>query len=158
MNGKDQDHPGGGHGQLGLWDAISIIVGIVIGTSIFTTPPTIFGNVAGPWEGLGVWLFCGILSLIGALCYAELATTYPRSGGDYVYLTRAFDRPMGFLFGWGQLTVILAGSTGAKAFIFGEYCTRFVKIAGLLEIPDSEQNEFTAKAAIAAVAALSVLN
>jgi len=158
MNGTDQDHPGGGHGQLGLWDAVSIIVGIVIGTSIFTTPPTIFGNVDGPWSGLGVWLFCGILSLIGALCYAELATTYPRSGGDYVYLTRAFDRPIGFLFGWGQLTVILAGSTGAMAFIFGEYCIRFVKLTGLLEVPDNEQNEFIAKAAIAAVAALSVLN
>ena len=158
MNGTVKDHPGESHGQLGLWDAVSIIVGIVIGTSIFTTPPTIFSNVAGPWEGLGVWLFCGILSLIGALCYAELATTYPRSGGDYVYLTRAFDRPIGFLFGWGQLTVILAGSTGAMAFIFGEYCARFVKTTGLMDIPDSEQAEFTAKAAIAAVAGLSVLN
>src|SRR5437868_15290501 len=123
MSKRDQDQQGS-HGQLGMWDAVSIIVGIVIGTSIFTTPPTIFGSVPGRWEGLGVWLFCGILSLIGALCYAELATTYPRSGGDYVYLTRAFDRPIGFLLCWGQLTVMFAGSTGAMAFIFGQYCAR----------------------------------
>src|SRR5947209_8733010 len=89
--------------QLGLWDAVCIIVGIVIGSSIFTTSPTIFENVASPWEGLGVWLGCGILAVVGALCYAELATTYPRSGGDYVYLSRAFGRPVGFLFGWAQL-------------------------------------------------------
>src|SRR5205814_6821026 len=114
---------GGGpaHGQLSLWDTVSIIVGIVIGASIFETPPTIFGNVSTAWEGLGVWLFCGVLSLIGALCYAELATTYPRYGGDYVYLTRGLDRPIGFLFGWSQLAVILTASTGAMAFIFGDY-------------------------------------
>lgn len=114
------------HGQLSLWDTVSIIVGIVIGSSIFTTAPTIFEGVAGPWEGLGVWLFCGILSLVGALCYAELATTYPRYGGDYVYLTRGFDRPMGFLFGWAQLAVVLSASTGAMAFIFGDYGTGLI--------------------------------
>jgi len=117
---------GPAHGQLGLWDTVSIIVGIVIGSSIFTTPPTIFEGVAGPWEGLGVWLFCGFLSFIGALCYAELATTYPRYGGDYVYLTRGFDRPMGFLFGWAQLAVVLSASTGAMAFIFGDYGTALI--------------------------------
>ena len=118
---KDSDGAESGHGKLSLWDTVSIIVGIVIGSSIFTTPPTIFENVGGPWIALGVWAFCGLLSFIGALCYAELATTYPRAGGDYVYLTRAFDRPMGFLFGWAQLAVILSSSTGAMAFIFGEY-------------------------------------
>ena len=117
----ESEPQGPGHAKLGLWDTVSIIVGIVIGSSVFTTPPTIFSNVPGPWEALGVWFVGGVLSLIGALCYAELATTYPRSGGDYVYLTRAFGRPVGFLFGWAQLAVILSGSTGAMAFIFGEY-------------------------------------
>jgi amino acid transporter len=128
---NSDNQPGSGgpaHGQLSLWDTVSIIVGIVIGSSIFTTAPTIFEGVAGPWEALGLWLFCGILSFVGALCYAELATTYPRYGGDYVYLTRGFDRPIGFLFGWAQLAVVLSASTGAMAFIFGDYGTALIGV------------------------------
>lgn len=158
MNSTEPVTPQTGHGKLGLWDTVCIIVGIVIGTSIFTAPSTIFDNVATPWEGLGVWLIGGIVSLIGALIYAELATTYPRSGGDYVYLTRAFDRPVGFLFGWAQLTVILTGSTGAMAFIFGEYAGPFVSSMGWIEVPESERSHFAAKAAMAAVGALTLIN
>src|SRR5262249_11853411 len=66
----------------------------------------------------------GVLSLVGALCYAELATTYPRTGGDIVYLSRAFGRWSGFLFGWVQLTVILTGSIGMMAFVFANYAIR----------------------------------
>jgi amino acid transporter len=141
-----------GHGRLGLWDAVTIIIGIVIGSSIFTTPTLIFRDVPGPWEGLGLWLLGGVLSLIGALCYAELATTYPRSGGDYVYLTRAFGRPVGFLFGWAQLAVILSGSTGAMAFIFGSYS------ANLFNVPEAQQLEFATYSAMAAVALLTLIN
>jgi APA family basic amino acid/polyamine antiporter len=107
--------------QLGLWDAVSIIVGIVIGSTIYRSPPLIMSNVSGPWVGLGVWALGGVLSLIGALCYAELASTYPRLGGDYVYLSRAFGPWLGFLFGWAQLAVILTSSIGAMAFVFAEY-------------------------------------
>src|SRR5437868_11008838 len=89
--------------QLGLWDAVSIIVGIVIGSTIYKSPQLIMSNVASPAWGLGAWALGGVLSLVGALCYAELASTYPRSGGDYVYLSRAFGRWCGFLFGWSQL-------------------------------------------------------
>ena len=85
--------------HLGLWDAVSIIVGIVVGTAIFKTPQFVFANVHGPWWGMGCWILGGGLVLIGAWCYAELATTYPRMGGDYVYLTRACGRWLGFLFG-----------------------------------------------------------
>jgi len=138
--------------RLGLWDAVSIIVGIVIGSSIYETPPTIFQNVPGPWNALGVWLLCGVLSLVGALCYAELATTYPRSGGDYVYLTRAFGPITGFLFGWAQLAVILPGSIAAMAFIFGNYA------ASLFEISDASRIEFATLAGAAAVVALALLN
>ncbi len=140
--------------RLGLWDAVSIIVGIVIGSSIYTTPWLIFQNVPGPWAALGLWLLCGVLSLVGALCYAELATTYPRSGGDYVYLTRAFGPVAGFLFGWAQLAVILPGSAGAMAFIFGDYAADLFGHA-----PDSAARiEFATLAGAAAVVALSLLN
>lgn len=114
----DSDSP---DAHLGLWDAVSIIIGIVVGTAIFKTPQYVFANVHGPWLGMGCWLLGGVLALLGSLCYAELATTYPRMGGDYVYLTRAFGRSMGFLFGWAQLTVILTGSIGAMAYAFGDY-------------------------------------
>src|SRR5438876_952448 len=134
--------------QLGLWDAVSIIIGIVIGAGIYETPPLIFQNVHGPWEGLGVWALGGLLSLIGALCYAELATTYPRSGGDYVYLTRAFGPWMGFLFGWAQLVVIRTGNIGMMGYVFGDYA---VKLFGL-------DKEWSLACALGAVTVLSVLN
>jgi amino acid transporter len=107
-----------------MWDAVSIIVGIVVGTSIYKTIGFIYGNVENGWIALGAFLLGGVLSLIGALCYAELATTYPRMGGDYVYLTRAYGRPVGFLFGWAQLAVILTGSIAAMGYAFGDYAVR----------------------------------
>jgi amino acid transporter len=133
---------------LGLWDAVSIIIGIVIGAGIYETPPLVFQNVSGPWVGLGVWALAGLLCLFGALCYAELATTYPRLGGDYVYLTRAYGSGVGFLYGWTQLAVIQTGSIGMMAYVFADYATKLFdlgKVSALL-------------AALAAVASLSLLN
>jgi amino acid transporter len=106
---------------LGLWDAVSIIIGIVIGAGIYETAPLVLANVSSPAAGLMVWVVGGVLSLVGAACYAELASTYPRSGGDYVYLTKAFGPLSGFLFGWAQLTVILTGSIGMMAYVFSDY-------------------------------------
>src|SRR5687768_7924870 len=93
-------------GRLGLWDAVSLVVGIVVGTAIFRTAPDVFQNTAGPWHALGAWFLGGVLSLAGALCYAELATTYTRTGGDYEYLRQAYGRWAGFLFGWAQLVAV----------------------------------------------------
>jgi amino acid transporter len=104
-----------------LWDAVSIIIGIVIGAGIYETAPLVFANASSPAQALGIWVAGGVLSLVGAACYAELASTYPRSGGDYVYLTRAFGPLLGFLFGWAQLTVILTGSIGMMAYVFADY-------------------------------------
>ena len=106
---------------LSPWDGVSVIVGIVVGVSLFRAPGPIFASVDSAWMGLLVWALGGALSLVGALCYAELASTYPRSGGDYVYLTRAFGPAVGFLFGWAQLVAILTGSIGAMAFVFADY-------------------------------------
>ena len=97
---------------------------IVIGAGIYETPPGVLKNVPGPLEGMMVWALGGILSLIGALCYAELASTYRRSGGDYVYLTRAYGPWMGFLFGWAQLVIIRTGNIGMMAYVFADYAMR----------------------------------
>jgi basic amino acid/polyamine antiporter, APA family len=134
--------------NVGLWDALSIIVGIVVGTAIYKSPTLVFQNVAGPWQGLGVWILGGLLSFCGALCYAELATTYPRNGGDYEYLSRAFGRPVGFLFSWAQLTTVLSGSIGAMAYAFADYGVK------LWSLPVTT----TAWLAAAAVLALTLVN
>jgi amino acid transporter len=110
--------------RIGLWDAISIIVGIIIGVGIFETPPKIFKLAPGPWEALGVWALSGLLALVGAFCFAELASTYPRSGGEYVYLTRAFGTRVGFLYAWAQLAVIRPGSIAALAYVFADHAGR----------------------------------
>jgi len=134
--------------RLGMWDAISIIVGIVVGTAIYKVPRLIFGSVSDAWIGMGAWALGGVLSLIGALCYAELATTYPRMGGDYVYLSRAYGKWVGFLFGWAQLAVILTGSIGVMAYAFGDYAVKLWEL----------DNEATVWFAVAAVAVMSGLN
>jgi amino acid transporter len=123
--GMSSDHAAQGQApQLGLWDAVSIILGIIIGAGIYETPPGIFQ--AMPRESMTyiVWAVCGILVFIGALCYAELATTYPRDGGDYVYLSRAYGPLVGYLFGWTQLAVIQTASIGLMAYIFAGYGAR----------------------------------
>ncbi|MFO0914582.1 MAG: amino acid permease [Pirellulales bacterium] len=108
----------------GLWDAISLIVGIVIGTSIFRAPPLVFQNVSSAWGSLALWLVGGGVSLMGAWCYAELSTAFRQRGGDYHYLTLAYGPLVGFLFGWAQLTIILTASMGTMAFTFADYATR----------------------------------
>lgn len=133
---------------LSVWDAVSLIVGIVIGATVFKMSGTIFANVSSPWAGLGLWILCGGLSFVGALCYAELATTYPRLGGEYNYLTRAFGRPVGFVFGWAQLAIIQTGSIGALSYVFAE-CA--VKVFGLAETS-------TVWFALGAVIGLTALN
>lgn len=110
--------------RLSFWDTVSVIVGIVVGVSIFRAPSAVFGSMAGPGQALAVWVLGGMLTLIGALCYAELAAAYPRLGGDYIYLTRGYGAPVGFLFGWVQLTAIFPGSAGAMAFVFADYAIR----------------------------------
>jgi len=77
---------------------------------------------AGNWWGvLLIWIFGGLLSLCGALCYAELATAYPKEGGDYVYLTRSYGKWAGFLFWWIQLAIVRPGDIAAMAFAFALY-------------------------------------
>ena len=146
--------PGPAHGQLSLWDTVSIIVGIVIGTSIFKIPWLVFANVSDPWTGLLVWAFGGLLALVGGLCYAELGTTYPRSGGDYVYLTRAYGPWVGFLFGWGQLVIVFTANIGAMAFVFGENAAVLFDPTQYVEMGLTPQFFY----AILAVVAISVMN
>jgi basic amino acid/polyamine antiporter, APA family len=110
--------------HLGLWDAVSIIVGIVVGTAIFRGTAKVFDSAGGPWTTMALWLVGGALAWCGAVCYAELATTYPRDGGDYEYLNRAYGRWCGFLFAWSQITIIISGNIAIMAYAFADYAVR----------------------------------
>jgi APA family basic amino acid/polyamine antiporter len=98
-----------------------VIVGIVIGVGIFRAPALVAGGVQTEPGFIALWALGGALSLIGALCYAELVTTYPSAGGEYHFLHRAFGRNVAFLFAWARLTVIGTGSVALLAFVFGDY-------------------------------------
>ena len=101
--------------ELSLFDSTCLVVGIIIGAGIYETAPTIAASMSS-WLGvLAIWLVGGLLALSGALCYAELATTYPRAGGDYVYLNRAYGPWAGFLFAWAQLVIVRPGDIASTA-------------------------------------------
>jgi amino acid transporter len=113
-------------------DAIAVIVGGVIGAGIFRTPSIVAGNVPGEMAMILVWVAGGLVSAIGAMCYAELAAAYPHSGGDYHYITRAFGRNLGFLFAWARMAVIQTGSIATLAFVVGDYANEVLPIDGAL--------------------------
>jgi basic amino acid/polyamine antiporter, APA family len=107
--------------ELGLGDAVAIVVGIVVGSGIYETTPRIAACVSNEAWLFGCWTAGALFALVGALGYAELATAFPHSGGDYVYLSRAFGRPVGFLFAWAQLWIVRPGSIGMIGFVYGRY-------------------------------------
>lgn len=109
---------------LSLIDTIAIIVGLVVGASIFETPSFVAANAGSAANVLLTWGLGGIISLIGALCYAELATTYPHPGGTYYYLKRSFGNAIAFLFAWTRMSVIQTGSIALLAFVFGDYASQ----------------------------------
>jgi amino acid transporter len=120
--------PAVGH-RLSLWDSICLIVGIIIGASIYETSPSIFKSSGSAGMGMAAWILGGVVSLIGALCYAELASAYRTAGGDYTYLTRAYGPKMGFFFAWAELAVIrTGGSIAFMSYVFARYATEFYSL------------------------------
>jgi amino acid transporter len=108
--------------------AVAIIVGIVIGAGIFKTPSMVAGITGDVGWALTIWVAGALISLMGALCYAELATTYPHAGGDYHFLTRAYGKNVSFLYGWAKAMVINTGSIALLAFVFGDYMTKVLPL------------------------------
>lgn len=113
---------------LSIFDAVMIITGIVIGGGIFAFPPLVAGMTGSVEWMFGAWLFGAALALIGALCYAELATTFPHAGGDYHFLTRAYGRDLSFFFAWARVMVITTGAIALLAYVFGDYMTRVLSL------------------------------
>lgn len=136
---------------LSVLDAVALIVGLVIGAGIFETPSLVAANASSAGEALLIWLLGGGISLVGALCYAELATAYPHPGGNYYYFQRAFGQSIAFLFAWARMTVIQTGSIALLAFVFGDYASQ------LLRLGDYSSSIYAALA-IALLTGLNMLN
>jgi APA family basic amino acid/polyamine antiporter len=113
---------------LTLFDAITMIVGLIVGAGIFGTPSIVAGAVQSESVLIALWVVGGVFSIIGALCYGELATAFPSAGGEYHFLQRAFGRSLAFLYGWARMTVIVAGSIAVFAYLFGDYMSRVINL------------------------------
>jgi APA family basic amino acid/polyamine antiporter len=128
--------------QLTLFDATMINAGTMIASAIFIVPATIAAGLQGSALTIGVWVVGGLVSLLGALCVAELGAAYPRAGGQFVYLREAYGPLWGFLYGWAASLVVNPASIAAIAVGFATYVGFFVPLSG---------------AAIQVVAAASIL-
>ena len=111
---------------LGLLDATCLVVGCIVGVGIFRTASSIATHVSSPLLTLGLWAVGGVVSVCGALCYAELAAMFPASGGDYVYISRIYGSFWGFLFGWTKLFIERTGTIAILGFVFAEYTRRLL--------------------------------
>ena len=135
--------------RLGLFDATMIVMGGIIGAGIFVNPAVVARNVHTPLLVLGAWLIGGVIALIGAFVYAELAALRPRVGGQYAYLRDAYHPIVAFLYGWTLLLVVQTGGMAGAAIIFGRY------FCELFRLSISEQ--FVATLALAILTAINCL-
>jgi APA family basic amino acid/polyamine antiporter len=106
---------------LGLLDSTMIVAGSMIGSGIFIVSGEIAQRVGSPGWLLVVWIVTGVLTVVGALSYGELAAMMPKAGGQYVYLREAFSPMWGFLYGWTLFLVIQTGTIAAVAVGFARY-------------------------------------
>lgn len=120
--------------QIGLFDAVMLISGDMIGTGIFISTGVIAAQVPSPGGVLLVWIFGGLLALAGALSCAELSASLPYAGGDYNYIRAAYGRLMGFLSGWSSFLVTFSGAIAFLAVIFNEYMSFFFPVLGSKEL------------------------
>lgn len=114
--------------QISVFDAITIMVGMVVGIGIFRTPSIVASNVSSEWMFIMVWVAGGLVTLIGALCYSELSAAHPHAGGEYHFLSRAYGRACAMMFGWARCTVIQTGAIAAVAFMLGDYLSQLVPL------------------------------
>ena len=125
--------------DLGLWTAVALVVGTVIGSGIFIVPNTMIRNVGTPGMVFVVWVVGGFMSLSGALTYAELSAAMPGAGGEYVYLREAYGPLWSFIYGWTQMWVAKSGSIATLATAFFLYVGNFhpevKRIVGTIPLP-----------------------
>lgn len=113
---------------IGLAEAVALIIGVVIGAGIFKAPSLVAGLTGDAGWMFAAWALGGLMSVAGALCYAELCTAYAHVGGDYHFLHRAYGRKVAFLFAWARFSVIATGSIALLGFVFGDYMQRLLPL------------------------------
>lgn len=118
--------------KLNLFDATMIVVGNVVGAGIFTTAGFLANELNNPWFFAGIWIFGGLLTLCGALTYAEMAGMFPRSGGDYLYLKAAYGPWAGFLLNWICFWIINPGSIAVLSIALVKYLIGFFNYSGVM--------------------------
>ena len=129
MSAPAQESAGGQpRPTLSVFDAVAMIVGLIVGAGIFGTPSIVAGAAGGEAMMIAIWVAGGLFAIIGALSYAELSTAFPSAGGEYHFLHRAYGRSLAFLYGWARMTVIVAGSIAVFAYLFGDYMSRVVNL------------------------------
>ena len=106
--------------QVGLVNAVAVLVGVTIGSGIFRVPATVAAQLHDPGPAILCWILGGVIALFGALTIAELSGALPRSGGIFAYLLESFGPLPAFMFGWTELAVVRASALGATATIFAE--------------------------------------
>ena len=111
---------------LGVLDASLLVIGCIVGVGIFRSASSIAAHVPSIAAMLVLWTFGGLLSLCGALCYAELAALFPKTGGDYIYITHIYGRFFGFLFGWTKLFIERTGTIAILGAVFADYFSRVI--------------------------------
>jgi basic amino acid/polyamine antiporter, APA family len=133
--------------KLGVWSATAVVIGSTIGSGIFRSPAGIADRLPGPLPMMAVWIAGGIFAMCGALTMAEVASAMPRTGGLYVFCRDAWGDLTGFLFGWGQISMIRAASLGGIAITFAEY---FFRVLGVNPVAPENARlvHWTAAAAI----------
>ncbi len=120
---------------LNLWDSMAISIGVAIGVGIFRVPSEVARFMPIPQFILLAWIIGGLFSIIGALCYAELSSSFPRTGGDYIYLRESYGPLMAFLYGWSSILVIRTGIIAAVAFVFAEYTSSLFCLGNIFVKP-----------------------
>jgi len=111
-----------------LKDAVALVVGIVVGAGIFKVPALVAANTGNAANMMFAWVLGAVVSILGALCYAEIASAHPNAGGEYHFLERAFGADVARLFAWARMTVIASGSIAIFAFVFADYVTQLAPI------------------------------
>ncbi len=145
------------HKSLTYLNGLSLIVGLIIGSGIFSSPSQVNSNAGSPGASLIVWAVAGILAWTGAASYAELGGAIPLNGGAQVYLSKIFGELAGFLFTWSAVGVLKPGSAAIISIIFGEYVVRAV-VGADTENVSAWVNKGVAVAGLATVTLLNCIS
>uniref|UniRef100_A0A8D8FFT6 Large neutral amino acids transporter small subunit 2 n=2 Tax=Culex pipiens TaxID=7175 RepID=A0A8D8FFT6_CULPI len=116
--------------ELGLLEGVAIILGIIFGSGIFISPKGVLMEVGAVGTSLVIWVLCGVLSMIGALCYAELGTAIPKSGGDYAYIYEAYGPLPAFLYLWDATVIFVPSTNAIMGLTFASYVFQPLFAAG----------------------------